>query len=77
MCNKNTREDRQTAQLKQLMQRYDTQWQAHQSLRLRAGEEGDWIPLSPRQVASELACFDFGFEIKPYMLDLIHRGQLA
>lgn len=77
MRNKNTRACRQTTKLKQLMRQYEAQWlqqQKHKTIGLY-GDEKEWVPKLPRQVADELACFDFGIELKPYMVDLIYRGS--
>lgn len=77
MRNKNTRACRQRAKVTQLMLQYEAQWLQKQKSRIAGvyGDEKEWIPMLPRQVANELACFVFAIELKPYMANLIYRGS--
>lgn len=78
MQNKNTREQQQLARMRDLMLQYENQWQQQQAARAinrHPADESDWVPTLPRQVATELAAFDFGVELRPYMIDLIFKGM--
>ena len=35
----------------------------------------EWVLTTPRKVASELSLFDYRTEIKPYMFNLLFRGN--
>lgn len=45
----------------------------------RPGPAGDkaWVVTTPHRVASEIELFGLDIELRPYMLDLIHRGMFS
>lgn len=78
MRNRNTREQQQMARMRDLMRQYEDHWQQQQASRAagrHSFDEKDWVPALPHYVVTELAAFDFGFEMRPYMVDLIFKGR--
>ena len=38
-------------------------------------ETHEWVLTAPRKVASEMALFQLGVELRPYMQELVYRGN--
>lgn len=71
MRGKNTREKKRSKKLAKIMA--DDPW-PEPPVSSPGSREALWMLTSPRKIASELALFRYGFDIQPYMLDLIYRG---
>lgn len=69
MRGKNTREDRKVRkQAKKRASGSDTSLES-------PNEDPEWVMTSPRKVASEISTFGYGFNMMPYMEELVYRGK--
>lgn len=69
MRGKNTREDRkQRKQNRKKASGSDTSLDS-------PNEDPEWFLTSPRKVATEISTFGYGFDMHPYMEELVYRGE--
>ncbi|KAH6900766.1 hypothetical protein B0T10DRAFT_36862 [Thelonectria olida] len=73
MRGKNTRRSRRTKELARSSGQ-GAQEDEHQQKPSAPGQHVPWVLTSPQKIASELSLFDYADDMKPYMLDLVHRA---
>ena len=68
MRGKNTREDRkQRRQVKKKASGFEIVLES-------PNDDPEWHITTPRKIASEISTFGYGFEVQPYMEELVYRG---